>query len=341
MRIRTIKGPALVATGALLLAACGDAEGDGDGAEAADGAGGSVTLYTHNDEDEMQDMVAAAEEATGLDIEYFRASSGELMSRIQSEAPDVGADMVWGLTHSSTLQAVDQDLVQGHDAEAWGEVPDEFKDTDEGWYGWSYWYNMIGVNTELADELDLDPIESWEDLLDPQYEGEIVMPDPRSSTTAYLIISSLRQIYGEEETWDYLEQLDANVGEYDQSGSGPAEKVARGEYAVAITWDQAVLDRVDEGFPIEPVIPEEGVGFDLDLAWIFEGAENQQAAETLLDWIGSEEGMQAAAEQRDLVTHPAVGDDDTDDANFIDYDAQTAADDENEVLDEWIERFGN
>lgn len=300
----------------------------------------TLTLYTHNDEDEMQTFVAAAEEATGLEIEFLRMSSGELLSRIDAEAPDVGADMLWGMTHSGALELEEAGLLAGYDSPEWAEIPEEFKSPDDTWYGWSYWFNIIGVNTELMEELGLETPRTWEDLLDEQYAGEIIMPDPRESGTAYLLVASLIQIMGEDAAWEYLEALDANVGEYDQSGTAPAEKMARGEYAVAITWDQAVFDRIDEGFPVDWVIPEEGVGYDLDVAAIFEGAENREAAERLMDWLGTTEGMEVAAAERGLVTREGIEGTIDFEPNLIDYDALAAAENNDRVIEEWIERFG-
>ena len=324
---RTLAMPVALA---LLATACGGG-----------GGGDTLTIYTHNDEDEMQGFVQAAEEALDIDIDFLRLSSGEALSRIRAEAPDVGADMMWGMTHSGALELEQEGLLVGYESDTWSDIDDEFFSPDGTWYGWSYWFNIIGVNTELMDELGLDMPETWEDLADPQYEGEIIMPDPRESGTAYLVLAALIQIMGEDAAWDYLEALDANVGEYDQSGSAPAEKMARGEYAVAITWDQAVFDRIDEGFPVEYLIPEEGVGFDLDVAFIFDNAENVEDAQRLIDWLGTEEGMEVAATERALVTRDDIEGTIDFDPNFIDYDALQAAEDNDRVIEEWIERFGN
>jgi iron(III) transport system substrate-binding protein len=301
----------------------------------------TLTIYTHNDEDEMQGFVQAAEEATGLEIEFLRMSSGEALSRIKAEAPDVGADMMWGMTHSGALELEEEGLLAAYDSPEWEDVSEEFVSEDGTWYGWSYWFNIVGVNTELLEDLGLDMPRTWEDLADPQYEGEIIMPDPRESGTAYLVLAALVQTMGEDEAWEYLEALDANVGEYDQSGTAPAEKMARGEYALAITWDQAVFDRIDEGFDVDYFVPEEGVGFDLDVAFIFEGAENEEAAQRLIDWLGTTEGMEVAASERALVTRDDIEGTIDFEPNFIDYDALQAAEDNDRLIEEWIERFGS
>src|SRR5699024_8598007 len=103
----------------------------------------------------------------------------------------------------------------------------EFKDPDGKWYGWSYWYNELAINTDLTDELDLDIPESWQDLIDPQYKDEIVMPDPSVSGTGYLFVSTMMQILGEEEAWDYFEKLDENVGQYVESADVPGQMAAQ------------------------------------------------------------------------------------------------------------------
>jgi iron(III) transport system substrate-binding protein len=340
---------ALLAALMLLLAACGDGDGadttDGDDTDATDGTDtadqdlGTLTMYTHNDESEMQTLVPAAEEALGIEIQFIRMSSGEAMSRVMSEAPNVGADMMWGMTHSNALQLADEGLLHSYVSDEWSDVEQEFWDPDGQWYGWSYWFNIIGVNTDLIEDLGLDMPQSWEDLTDPQYAGEIVMPDPRESGTAYLIVAALMQMMGEDEAWEYLEALDENVAQYEGSGGGPADLVAQGEFAIAITWDQVVFDYIEEGFPMEAVIPEEGVGFDLDTAFIFEGADNIPAAEALIDWLGTVEGQEVALQERDLVTREELVDVEFD-PNFIEYDAAEAAEMEEAVLDEWTSRFG-
>src|SRR5690625_7223622 len=81
---------------------------------------------------------------------------------------------------------------------------------------------------------------------------------------------------------------------------------AQGEYAIGITWDQAVFNRIDEGYPLEAVIPEEGVGYDLDVIWMFKDTDKRELVEETIDYIGSEAGMKNSAEHRSMVTRDDI-----------------------------------
>ena len=320
---------------ALGLAAC-------SGGDSEEGSN-VVDVYTHNEVDEMKELVADAEAATGVKINLLRLSSNEGWARVESEAPNFGADMQWGQLESNALRGVDEDFFEPYDSPTWEDVPDNFKDPEGRWYGWSYWYDLIAVNTEVLEAKGLDTPTSWADLTDPQYAGEIVMPDPGTSGTAYLMISTILQILGEDEGWEYFEELNENVGQYTKSGTQPAQLVGQGEYAIGITWDQAVFDRIEEGYPMDAVIPEEGVGYSLDVVWMFKDTNNREAVEKIIDFIGSDEGMESAAQVRSLVTKPGFeGSTEVEDLEerLIDYDAVWADENQDEIMKRWRDTFG-
>jgi hypothetical protein len=65
-----------------------------------------------------------------------------------------------------------------------------------------------------------------------------------------------------------------------------------------------------------------------------------EAAQRLIDWLGTEEGMRVAAEERALVTRDDIEGTIDFEPNFIDYDAAWAAEHNDRLIEEWIERFG-
>jgi len=300
---------------------------------------GVIKYYTDNDESELDPLASAISEGTGVKLEPLRLSSGEAWARVDAEAPNIGADMHFGWPLSFALMAKAKGLLMPYKSTAWEDIPDQYKDPEGYWYGWSYWFACIGVNTKLLAEKGYEMPRSWKDLLDPKWKGEIVMPNPGTSGTAFLTVSTIMQLYGEDEGWDYLQKLNENVAQYTKSGSAPGQLAAQGEYIIGITWDQSVQKRKDEGYPIEMVIPEEGTGYVLDIAVIYKNTENSVSAKKFIDYIGSRSFQEVVSQYRSKVTYPGVESLVKFDPKLIDYDAQWAAENRERIMSTWKEKF--
>ena len=98
--------------------------------------------------------------------------------------------------------------------------------------------------------------ESWYDLLKPEFKGEIQMPTPQSSGTAYNLLASLVCGWGEDEAFAYMKELNKNIQSYTQSGTAPFQAVAIGQAGVAIQFTPAFLKLIDEGYPLKLIFPE-------------------------------------------------------------------------------------
>ena len=301
---------------------------------------GVIKYYTDNDESELDAFASAIAKGTGLKLEPLRLSSGEAWARVDAEAPNVGADIHFGWPLSFAIMAKQKGLLMPYKSPEWYAIPSQYKDPEGYWYGWSYWFACIGVNTKLLEEKGYAKPRTWKDLLDPKWKGEIVMPNPGTSGTAFLAVSTIMQLFGEEEGWRYLEKLNDNVAQYTKSGSAPGQLVAQGEYMVGITWDQAIQKRRDEGYPIELIIPEEGTGYVLDIAVIYKNTRNTESVKKFIDYIGSKEFQVIVAQYRSKVTYPGVEALVKFDPKLIDYDAQWAADNRDRIMGTWKERFG-
>ena len=132
----------------------------------------------------------------------------------------------------------------------------------------------------------------WKDLLNPVYKNEIMLGNPNSSGTAYLMIATLVQDMGEDAAFNYMKALNANVTSYARSGIGPMNAVKRGEVAIGSTVLHGVINEIVRGFPVEPVLPCEGVGYEVGSVAVIRGARNAAAARKFVDFALSREGQQ-------------------------------------------------
>ena len=55
------------------------------------------------------------------------------------------------------------------------------------------------------------------------------MANPNSSGTAYTTLATMVQLFGEDEGFDYMKRLHANINQYTKSGSAPIKAAGQGE----------------------------------------------------------------------------------------------------------------
>ena len=70
-------------------------------------------------------------------------------------------------------------------------------------------------------------------LTKPVYKGHVIMPNPNSSGTGFLDVSSWLQSFGEDKGWQFMDKLHNNISRYTHSGSKPCKLAASGETAIA------------------------------------------------------------------------------------------------------------
>ena len=98
------------------------------------------------------------------------------------------------------------------------------------------------------------------------------MPNPVSSGTGFLDVSSWIQIRGEEKAWEYMDKLHQNVAVYTHLGSKPCQQAASGEYTIGISWPFRGAKLKGKGAPIDIIVPEEGIGWEMQAGASMTGA---------------------------------------------------------------------
>jgi iron(III) transport system substrate-binding protein len=98
------------------------------------------------------------------------------------------------------------------------------------------------------------------------------------------MLATLVQVFGEDEAFGYMKALNANVTSYARSGIGPMTAVKQGEVFIGSTVLHGVINEIVAGFPVKPVLPCEGVGYEVGSMAIVKGARNLANARKFVDW---------------------------------------------------------
>lgn len=226
-------------------------------------------------------------EETGVDVELLSMSSGEVLSKLRAEGGTPSADLWFGGGIDAFMSAKDDGLLEQVNFDAASELADEYKDADGYWY--SKGITIVGflVNQALTEELGVEVPQSWTDLLNEGYKGEIIMSNPAVSGTNYAVVNALLQTMGEEEGWNYFTALNDNIAYYGKRGSDPLNKVVSDEFAIGISYIDRGVEATIEGSDIAVVYPTDGIPWVPEGVAVFKNAENVDAAKYFVEWLFS------------------------------------------------------
>lgn len=282
-----------------LLLVAGVALGALSGAAAA--RADSVTVYCGADEAWCQQLARGFEEDTGITVDMTRKSSGEIFAQVKAEGANPKGDIWWGGTGDPHLQAAAEDLTEVYaDSPMRAELYDwAIKQAEAsgnktiGVYSGALGF---GYNKDLLAKNNLPEPKCWADLIKPEYKGQIQVANPNSSGTAYTMLATLVQLMGEDKAFDYLKALHANINQYTKSGSAPIKAAGLGETTIGIVFLHDAVAQAVAGFPIQPVAPCEGTGYEIGSMSLIKGARNPEEAKKFYNWVLQAKVQEKAAE---------------------------------------------
>jgi iron(III) transport system substrate-binding protein len=260
--------------------------------------GQTVVVYSSVDEVNAKKILDSFTADTGTAVQFVQLSSGPAYARIKAESNNPQADVWFGAPSENHIIAKSEKLTQAYKGPTFDAMGKEFKDADGFWR--SFYMNPMAfaVNKEVLARMGAPKPASWADLLNPVYKGQIQMPSPQSSGTAYNVVASLVVLMGEEKAYDYMKKLAPNIQTYTSSGTAPSKAVQVGQCAIALQFTPAFFEAIVKGFPVEVVFPKEGVWFEAPAVSILKGARNLAAAQELVDWLSSVKGQNVMTDKQ-------------------------------------------
>ncbi len=259
-----------------------------------------------------QGMAIGFEKVTGTKVAVVQKATGEMLAQIKAERANPKGDVWWAGPADSYLQAAEEGLLEEYRSPNVGQlydwaqrITDVSRNRVAGVYGGIL---ALGYNTEIGTKKKLPVPKCWKDLLDPALKGEVMLGNPNSSGTAYLMLASLVQVMGEDEAFRFMADLNRNVTSYARSGIGPMTAVTRGEVYVGSTVLHGVINEIVRGFPVLAALPSEGVGYEVGSMAIVKGARNLDAAKKFYDWALTAEAQKIGLDVKEyaIPTNRAV-----------------------------------
>jgi iron(III) transport system substrate-binding protein len=272
----------------------GEAPGDEALIEAAQ-AEGSLTWYGGSSETGLTGTAEAFSERYGIEVNFTRLVTAQIAERF-------GAEVTGGNVQADVMSTVnplffEDQLAQGNLIELTDDEVPGVGEWEEQYLSESGAAAVIGIapytvawNTDVVP--DFQP-ESWEDLIDPAVEGEIILADPRASAAWAQVWSAV--LNDPELGEDYITQFSGQGFRQIVESAGPGTQLlAAGEGGMIFaTTSSQVTPLADQGAPLEQFFLADPAPVSFIYAGIPADAPHPNAARLFLQWLLTEEGQTA------------------------------------------------
>jgi len=212
-------------------------------------------------------------------------------------------------------------------------------------YANPFYVGAIGFacNTDWFKKKGLAYPTSWDDLLKPEFKGQISMAHPSTSGTSYTILATIVQMRGEEATWKYFSALNQNIRQYTKSGTTPPMDVGLGEAAIGITFSHDGLKPAFEGYPVALSFPKDGTGYEIGCMALIKNGPSKETSngKRFIDWMLSKRGQDLFETSKSFripvnsQATPPKGSISVDSLKVIDYDPIWAGQNRNRLIEQF------
>jgi iron(III) transport system substrate-binding protein len=278
---------------AAALAACSTAPAEEDNS-ATDA--GKLVIYSGRSESLVQPIIDQFQAATGITVEVRYGSTSEIAGVLLEEGENSPADIFYAQDPGGLGAISNAGLFAPLSEEIISQVPARFASTDGDWVGISGRARVVVYNTEAIS----DPMTQLPDDLmgftDPSWNGRIGWAPSNGSFQA--MVTAMRQVWGEEQTTEWLLGIQANNPIVYASNTPVVEAVGNGEIEVGFVnhyYLYRFLTSQGEAFPARNYfLPSGGPGSLLMVsgAGILNTSENQANAERFINFLLSTPGQQ-------------------------------------------------
>ncbi len=201
----------------------------------------------------------------------FEAERGDVLTvvsgawcrkvRAEMEAGDIQADVLYGADPSIYMLLRDADQLLAYSSAALTAIKSEYRTQEDRFTLANGRYAVIVYNKKMVERTDAPSTRNG--LLDPQWNGRVVIGDPSLCSASFAIVCGLVQDQGFD--WDFLEALRENGVMLTDNAGKVAEVVASGEALVGIGVHDAPLRMIKKA-------QKQGVESPVAIAWPKDGA---------------------------------------------------------------------
>lgn len=273
---------------------CGLTVGCGDGRT-------PLMVYSPHGSDLLKLLETAYEaENPQIDLKWFDMGSQDVFERLRFERNNPQADVWFGGPDTIFARGAEDALLEPY-RPVWADhVPTASQHPENLFFGVYLAcplliYNSAAVPPEEAPQ-------DWDDLLDPRWQGKVLIRDPLASGTmrtvfGMILARSVAETGNPDAGFAWLARLDQQTKEYTLNPALLFEKMIRQEGVVSIWELTDILLLKQQDSPLDYRFATSGTPIIDDSIGLVRGAPHPEVAKAFIDWVGSVETQSLVARE--------------------------------------------
>ncbi|MFG1496726.1 ABC transporter substrate-binding protein [Saccharospirillum sp. HFRX-1] len=252
----------------------------------------TLTVYSAGPGALINDLAADFTAETGIEVNVFQSTTGQVMARLEAERSNPLADIVISASWDSAVDLDAEGLLYAYQSPNAAMVPDYLKTDHYVAQGVSALALVWNRNSSTPAPSD------WHDLTNPAYANQITMPDPAQSGAAFQLLTGLISADGEAATWELISDLDDNGMIVPGPNARALNPVLQGAKSVVFgAVDYISLGQQAKGEAIDVIFPASGTVIAPRPMMILQSTQQPEAAKRFIDFVLSEQGQARVAER--------------------------------------------
>jgi len=258
----------------------------------------TLTVMTHDSFAVSEDVVTAFETEYNAEIRFLKSGdTGTALNKAILSKGNPLADVFYGVDNTFLSRALDEDIFEPYDSPLLADIDDDFE-LDQLKRALPVDFGDVCLNYDKRYFVDqgIEPPQTLEKLLEPEYEGLLVVQNPATSSPGLAFMFTTIGHFGEDYYLDFWEGLLENdaliVNDWEtayytefsaSAGRGPRPIVVsyNSSPAFEVIYAETALDES----PTAAVVSDDTCFRQIEFVGILKGGQNRELAEKWVDFM--------------------------------------------------------
>ena len=256
----------------------------------------TLTVMTHDSFSISEQVLNTFTEESGIEVRFLKSGdTGTAVNKAILSKDKPLADVFYGVDNTFLSRALEEGIFEIYESPLLADIPDHFE-LDPQYGALPVDYGDVCLNydkTYFADN-NLPPPQNLEDLLQPQYEGLLVVENPATSSPGLAFLLATIGHFGESGYLNYWEGLvennllvvnDWEVAYYQEFSRAGGTRPIVVSYGSSPPFEVIYSETPIDEPPTEAVVSDGACFRQIEFVGILNGTLNRDQAEKWIDFM--------------------------------------------------------